>query len=113
MAAQNFNSLELKVIRQILGPCYDFTSRGNICFSASSIGDYRRNSYAYYFHKQPNGEIYIRRQIEGGYAPYGWGNRNQKYIYVIHRESVSNDYRGFKDVMDAANWLKGYLRRHC
>ena len=111
--ANKFNSLEIKILKHILSVPFEFTSRGNIEISADSLGDYRKNSIAYFFHKQPNGEIYIRRQIEGGYAPYGWGAWGQKYIYVIHREPDSNDYRGFSDIMDAANWLKRYIRRRC
>ena len=111
--AQKLNSLEIKVIKQVLGVNIYITRQGSVEVTATSLGDYRNNSISYFFHKQPNGEIYVRRQIKGGYAPYGWGAWGQKYIYVIHRNPATNDYNGFSDVMEAANWLKRYIRRRC
>jgi len=110
--SQPLTKLEIKVIRQVLGVSLRITRQGGAEISATSLGDYRKNSIAYFFHKQPNGEIYIRRQIDGGYAPYGWGAWGQKYIYVIHRDP-NKGYNGFGDVMEAAYWLKDYIRRRC
>lgn len=110
---QKLNSLEIKVIKQVLGVNIYITRQGSVEVTASSLGDYRSNSISYFFHKQPSGEIYVRRQIRGGYSSYGLGSWGQKYIYVIHRNPAANDYNGFSDVMDAANWLKSYIRRRC
>ena len=105
--SQPLSNLEIKVIRQVLGVSVTITHEGSARIDANALGDYRKNSIAYFFNKQPDGEIYIRRQI----AADGYYSHGQKYIYVIHRDPRTG-YNGFEDVMEAASWLKNYISRH-
>lgn len=104
--SQPLTNLEIKVIRQVLEVPFRITRQGGAEIGARTLGDRRKNSIAYFFHKQPNGEIYVRRQIKGYHC---WAE-GQKYIYVIHRDPNAG-YNGFGDVMSAAYWLKDYIRR--